>query len=414
MDVIDFTSAITKKPEQKYMQVPYGCTVHGAAEIAAVVEVLQTSTQMGKRVREMEHRVARLHAKKSGVMVNSGSSANYLAVEILNLPAGSEVITPALTFSTTVAPLIKNQLIPAFIDVEPETFNIDANLIESMLSSKTRAMMVPNLLGNLPDWQRLRELADHYQLVLIEDSADTLGAMFNNELVGRFSDISTTSFYGSHVINCAGNGGMLCLNDSKQVDRAKLLRSWGRSSSLYVESEAIENRFNISVDNIPYDRKFVFEAIGYNLEPSEMGAAFGLVQLDSLAENIQRRQQRFQQQFSFFQNSEQWFLLPKALPNSSTGWLAYPMIIRDEAPFARQDMQIYLEKRGIQTRTILAGNILRQPGFTRIPRKEASGGYPNADYVMRGGILLGCHHGLNDAMLAHIHEVFTDFSKLYK
>jgi CDP-6-deoxy-D-xylo-4-hexulose-3-dehydrase len=414
MDVIDLVPASLKKPEQKFMQVPYGCTVHGAAEIAAVVNVLQTSTQMGKHVRDMEKRVAQLVAKKFGVMVNSGSSANYLAVEILNLPAGTEVITPALTFSTTVAPLIKNQLIPAFIDVEPDTFNIDVAAVEAMITPKTRAMMVPNLLGNLPDWQRLRELADHYNLILIEDSADTLGAMSDGELVGRFSDITTTSFYGSHVVNCAGNGGMLCLNDSIQVERATLLRSWGRSSSLYVESEAIENRFNISVDNIPYDAKFVFEAIGYNLEPSEMGAAFGLVQLDSLSENIRRRQQRFQQQLAFFKNYQHWFILPKELPHSSTGWLAYPMIVRDEAPFSRQDMQIYLEKRGIQTRTVFTGNILRQPGFSRIPHKENSIGYANADYVMRGGILLGCHHGLNDAMLHHIHEVFNDFSKLYK
>jgi CDP-6-deoxy-D-xylo-4-hexulose-3-dehydrase len=416
MDVIDFATAtgVTKKPEQKYMQVPYGCTVHGAAEIAAVVAVLQTSTQMGKHVREMEQRVAQLVAKEQGVMVNSGSSANYLAVEILNLPAGSEVITPALTFSTTVAPLIKNHLVPAFVDVEPQTFNIDAKLIEPLLTSKTRAMMVPNLLGNLPDWQRLRELADHYKLALIEDSADTLGAMSNGSLVGRFSDITTTSFYGSHVINCAGNGGMLCLNDSTHANKARLLRSWGRSSSLFVESEAIENRFNINIDNIPYDAKFVFEAIGYNLEPSEMGAAFGLVQLDSLADNIKRRQHRFQQQLTFFKNYEHWFMLPKTLPNISTGWLAFPLIVRDEAPFARQDMQIYLEKRGIQTRTVFTGNILRQPGFSRIQCKESSAGYANADYVMRGGILLGCHHGLNDAMLAHIHEVFTDFTKLYK
>jgi CDP-6-deoxy-D-xylo-4-hexulose-3-dehydrase len=414
MEVIDFAQANTKKPEQKYMQVPYGCTVHGEAEIAAVVSVLQTSTQMGKHVREMEERIADIFVKKSGVMVNSGSSANYLAVEILNLPAGSEVITPALTFSTTVAPLIKNHLIPAFVDVEPATFNIDTKLIEAMITSKTRAMMIPNLLGNLPDWKHLRELADHYKLLLIEDSADTLGATQNGEYVGRFSDITTTSFYGSHVINCAGNGGMLCLNDAKQIERAKLLRSWGRSSSLYVESEAIENRFNINVDTIPYDAKFVFEAIGYNLEPSEMGAAFGLVQLQRLAENIARRQLRFQQQLDFFKNYEHWFVLPKTLPSTKTGWLAYPMIVRDEAPFARQDMQIYLEKRGIQTRTVFTGNILRQPGFARIQRKENAAGYANSDYVMRGGILLGCHHGLNDAMLAHIHDVFTDFSKLYK
>jgi CDP-4-dehydro-6-deoxyglucose reductase, E1 len=400
--------------KQKYLKVPYGCTVHGEAEIAAVVKVLQTSTQMGDNVRAMERRVATLCAKQHGVMLNSGSSANYLAIEIANLPAGSEVITPALTFSTTVAPLIKNNLVPAFVDVELDTFNINTNLIEAMITPQTRAMMVPNLLGNLPNWQALRELADHYQLMLIEDSADTLGAHFNGDLAGRYSDITTTSFYGSHVINCAGNGGMLCVNESEFAERAKLLRSWGRSSSLFVESEAIENRFNTTIDNIPYDAKFVFEAVGYNFEPSEMGAAFGLVQLDKLANNINCRQDYFQQQLNFFNQFSDWFVLPRQQPNSVSGWLAYPMIVRDAAPFNRRELQIYLEKCGIQTRTVLTGNILRQPGFANISHKATAAGYACADYVTRGGILLGCHHGMTADMLAHIHESFANFIEKFK
>ena len=396
------------------IQVPYGCTVHGEDEIAAVVAVLRSSTQMGKHVREMEQKIAALFAKKHGVMVNSGSSANYLATEILNLPAGSEVITPALTFSTTVAPLVKNGLIPAFVDVEADTFNIDADRIEAMITPATKAMMVPNLLGNLPDWKTLRALADEYQLLLIEDSADTLGATEQQLPVGRYSDITTTSFYGSHVINCAGNGGMLCVNTAALAEKAKLLRSWGRSSSLYVESEAIENRFNVQVDNIPYDAKFVFDTIGYNLEPSEMGAAFGLVQLQKLAANISLRQHYFQQQYAFFSQYAEWFILPRQLPETHTGWLAFPLIVRDSAPFKRTEMQIFLEKRRIQTRTIFTGNILRQPGFAKIRRKESRAGYPQADQVMRGGILLGCHHGMTELMMQHIHQSFEVLAKQYK
>ena len=411
LDTPAATSGVTTK--QKFMKVPYGCTVHGEEEIAAVVAVLRTSTQMGVNVREMERRVAALFAKQHGVMVNSGSSANYLAIELANLPPGSEVITPALTFSTTVAPLIKNNLVPAFVDVEQDTFNINANQIEAMITPKTRAMMIPNLLGNLPDWQRLRKLADQYNLLLIEDSADTLGALLKNECAGRFSDITTTSFYGSHVINCAGNGGMLCLNDDKFAERAKLLRSWGRSSSLFVESEAIENRFNTTIDNIPYDAKFVFEAIGYNFEPSEMGAAFGLVQLDKLPQNIKMRENYFQQQLQFFSQFSEWLILPKQQPHTVTGWLAYPMIVRDEAPFTRRDLQIYLEKCGIQTRTVLTGNILRQPGFAKINHKATADGYACADYVTRGGILLGCHHGMTPEMLAHIHQAFANFTETF-
>src|SRR5690606_7209119 len=165
----------------KSIPVPYGKSVHGEEEIAAVLHVLRTSTQMGEHVRKLEQEVAHLFHKKFGIMLNSGSSANYLAIEILDLPEGGEVITPALTFSTTVAPLIKNKLIPTFIDVAPGTFNIDANAVEAMISSKTVAMMIPNLLGNLPAWKHLREIADRHHLIIIEDSADTLGATISGE-----------------------------------------------------------------------------------------------------------------------------------------------------------------------------------------------------------------------------------------
>lgn len=411
MEALESAKAMKPVQEKNLMAVPYGCTVHGEEEIAAVVAVLRSSTQMGKHVREMEESVAKLFAKKQGVMVNSGSSANYLTTEILQLPVGSEVITPVLTFSTTVAPLIKNGLIPAFVDVEENTFNINAEQVEAMITPATRAMMVPNLLGNLPDWKKLRALADKYNLILIEDSADTLGATEQQLPIGRYSDITTTSFYGSHVINCAGNGGMLCVNSADLVEKAKLLRSWGRSSSLYIESEAIENRFNITVDTIPYDAKFVFETIGYNLEPSEMGAAFGLVQLQKLSANIALREKYFRQQYEFFSQYQDWFILPKQLENSRTGWLAFPLIVRDTAPFTRTEMQIFMEKRCIQTRTIFTGNILRQPGFKNIQRKESANGYPCADQVMRGGILLGCHHGLTDEMMQYVHQAFHDFAK---
>lgn len=401
------------KPQ--YPSVPYGKSVHGEEEIAAVVAALRTSTQMGKHVREMERRVADLYSKKHGIMVNSGSSANYLTVEILGLPAGSEVITPALTFSTTVAPQVKHHLVPAFVDVEPGTFNIDASKVEAMITPKTKAMLIPNLLGNLPDWRRLRELADQYKLIVIEDSCDTLGATIDGESVGKLTDISTTSFYGSHVINCAGNGGMLCVNEERLAGRAKLLRSWGRSSSLFNEadSEAVENRFNTKVGEIEYDAKFVFEAIGYNLEPSEIGAAFGLVQLDKLDKNIALREQAFAEHTQFFGNYQDWFILPKQQPATRTGWLAYALTIKDSAPFTRKALQTFLEKRNIQTRVVFTGNILRQPGFSHIERKEAEGGYPNTDQVMRGGMLIGCHHGLTPEMMAHIHQSFEDFAKQY-
>lgn len=399
--------------KHQFLHVPYGQTVHGEDEIAAVVSVLRTSTQMGKHVREMEEKVSRLFNKKYGIMVNSGSSANYLVFELLDLPPGSEVITPVLTFATTVAPIIKNKLVPAFIDVAPETFNIDINKIEEMVTEKTKAMMIPNLLGNLPDWKKLRELANRYHLILIEDSCDALGSSIDNLPVGRLTDISTTSFYGSHIINCAGNGGMLCVNDNKLAEKAKLLRSWGRSSSLFVESEAIENRFNVKIENIEYDAKFIFETIGYNFEPSELGAAFGLVQLKKLNENIIAREQAFKIHTEFFSQYQHWFILPKQLADSRTGWLAYPIIVNENAPFTRKELQIFLEKRNIQTRTVFTGNILYQPGFRTINCRKAQAGYQNADQVMRGGILIGCHHGLTKEMIQHMHESIREFLALY-
>ena len=220
-----------------YIKVPYGTTVHGEDEIAAVVNVLRTSTQMGKHVRGMEERVAALYNKKYGIMVNSGSSALYLAADLLDFEKGSEIITPALTFSTTVAPQVKKGWVPAFVDVAEGTYNIDVNKVEQMITPKTKAMIIPNLIGNLPDWKVLREIADKHNLFVLEDSCDTLGAEIDGASSGRFTDMSATSFYGSHVINCGGNGGMLCVNSDAFFDRGRLRRSWGRSSSRFVESE---------------------------------------------------------------------------------------------------------------------------------------------------------------------------------
>ena len=396
------------------MRVPYGQTVHGEEEIAAVVDVLRTSTQMGDRVRTFESRVADLFAKKHGVMVNSGSSALQLATEILDLSPGAEVITPVLTFATTVAPLIRAGLIPSFIDVEPDTFNIDVDQIEAAITSETRAIVVPSLIGNLPDWDRIAEIAKTHDLVVVEDSADTLGATLRGTSTGTRSDISTTSFYGSHVINCAGNGGMLCMNRDDWAEESRLLRSWGRSSSLFVDSENVENRFNVDVGGIPYDAKFVFSRIGHNMEPSEIGAAFGLVQLDRLAGNIAAREKNFARQLEFFSRYEQWFLLPRQQVDSVTGWLAFAVVVRDEAPFTRRELQIFLEQRGIQTRTVFTGNILRQPGFAGVERRESETGYPNADRVMRGGMLIGCHHGLDDAQIEYVQAQAAHFLDEYR
>ena len=394
----------------KNIRVPYGLSVHGKEEIDAVVNVLKTSTQMSKNVFSFEKKIAKLFNKNYGLMVNSGSSALMLAMEALNLPKGSEVITPALTFSTTVAYITRNKLIPVFVDVKEGTYCIDEDKIAKLITKKTKAIVAPHLMGNIVNWKKLSPLLKKKKIIIVEDSADTLGATYKNKSTGHYADISITSFYGSHIINCAGNGGMVCFNDKKQYIKAKLLRSWGRSSSLFDEnSEKIENRFNIKLDGIQYDKKFVFESIGHNLEPSELGAAFGLVQLKKLKFNLNARQKNFNIHSKFLKKYSKFFILPKQLPGSKSGWLAYPITIKEDAPFSRTEMQIFLEKKNIQTRVVFTGNIIRQPGFRNIKMKKNKDGYPEADKVMKNGILLACHHGLSKKMIEHIHKSIDEF-----
>tara|TARA_B110000261_G_scaffold156692_1_gene190895 strand:+ start:59 stop:1261 length:1203 start_codon:yes stop_codon:yes gene_type:complete len=397
------------------IKVSYAQTVYGKKEIDAVVKCLKESTQMGKYSSKFEKKISSLFDKKYGLYVNSGSSALYIGMEASNFPEGGEVITPALTFSTTIGCIVKSKLIPVFIDVGYNDYCIDVEAIEKNITSKTVAIVAPNLMGNICNWEKISEVADKYNLKVIEDSADTIGGTLNGKLSGSYCDWTITSFYGSHIINCAGNGGMLCMNDEKMIYDAKLLRSWGRSSSIFDEkSEEIENRFNVEVDGIPYDAKFIFEKIGYNLEGSEIGAAFGLAQLEDLSENIKTRQKNFQRQTVFFNKYKNFIVTPEQTKNSESAWLAYPIIIKEEAPFSRRDFQIYLEKRNIQTRTVFSGNITRQPGFKNIEMKISLDGLNNADNVMKGGVLLACHHGLTEEMLAHMHEVCETFLKKYQ
>ncbi len=401
---------------KEFIRVPYGSTVHGDEEIAAVVEVLNTTTQMSKNVLAFEEKIAASFNKKNGVMVNSGSSALYVLIEALNLPKGSEVITPALTFATTVGCLVKNDLIPHFVDVGVDTYCIDVEQLELAINENTSAIIAPDLMGNICEWEKIQEivLRKNKNIKIICDSADTLGASLLSKSTGSYCDAAITSFYGSHVINGAGNGGMLVTDSEEVFNKAKLLRSWGRSSSLFSESEAIENRFNIHLDGIQYDAKFVFEEIGYQLEPSEISAAFALVQFNKLDHNIKERQINFEKHTQFFQEYDEFFMLPKQNPNAETGWLAYPMIVKEESPFNRTELQIFLEKRNIQTRVVFTGNILRQPGYKDIDCIGKADDFVNADNVMRGGILLALHHGLTDEMIDHVHSSCEIFLQEFK
>jgi len=400
---------------KEFLRVPYGSTVHGKDEIDAVVEVLNTTTQMSKNVSLFEEKIAKSFEKSKAVMVNSGSSALYVLIEALNLPKGSEVITPALTFATTVGCLVKNDLIPHFVDVGLNTYCIDVDQLEKAINKNTSAIIAPDLMGNICEWEKINQIVKdkNQDIKIICDSADTLGAKLFGKSNGSYCDAAITSFYGSHVINGAGNGGMLVTNSNAVYEKARLLRSWGRSSSLFSDSEAIENRFNIDLDGLQYDAKFVFEEIGYQLEPSEISAAFALVQFKKLSENIKARQVNFDLHYEFLSNYDQYFDLPEQNPNAETGWLAFPAIIKDGSPFTRTDLQIFLEKRNIQTRVVFTGNILRQPGYKNIKCIGAADDFVNADRVMRGGILLALHHGLTNEMIDHVHHSISKFLKQF-
>lgn len=393
-------------------QISYGKAVYGKEEIKAVNNTLIKTTQMGKNVLLFEKKISNIFNKKYGVMTNSGSSALLISIDSLNLPENSEVITPCLTFATTVSAIIKNNLIPSFVDVNIDTLCIDESKIEKKITKKTSAILIPDLIGNIANWKTINILATKYNLKTIHDSADTLGALINGRSTGSYSDISITSFYGSHVITAAGNGGMICTNSKSLNDKMKLLRSWGRSSSIIDDSD-LKSRFNIKLDGIPYDKKFVFEEIGYQVEPSELSASFGLEQLKKLKENIKLRQKNFKEHMNFFSKYKDLIILPKQLTGSSTGWLAYPIILRENKKIKRQDLQIYLEKKNIQTRVIFTGNILRQPGFKNIKCKGNVNEFPNSDYIMKNGILIGCHHGLTNKQMHYMHKILSEYFKKF-
>ena len=269
--------------------------------------------------------------------------------------------------------------------------------------------MIPSLLGNIPDLVRLRKIADENNLIFIEDSADTLGATFNKIPTGKFSDISTTSFYGSHIITAAGEGGMICSNNKKWNEKCRILRGWGRTSAIN-ESEKLEDRFSTKLDDIPYDSKFIFEEMGYNFLPSEISAAFGLVQLKKLKIFAEIRKKNFNELNSFF-NSINFFETPKQLSNVETSWLAFPLTITSNAPFTRLEIVKHLESCGIQTRPVFSGNILRQPGFKNIKYKDLGKEYKVANNIMRNSFLIGCNHGLTKSHIAKIKQVFELFLK---
>ena len=359
----------------------------------------------------MEQRVAELFAKRRGIMVNSGSSALYLAIEVLNLDPGSEIITSPVTFSTDIAPMLKANIVPTFVDVTPDTFQIDTDAIEAMIGPKTRAILAPNLIGNAPDWDAIREVADCHNLFVIEDSCDALGLTLRGTPTGSRADISLTSFALSHIITAAGTGGMICFDDDDMADRALMLRRWGRRSELQLfgSKKGVEKRFFSTIDgDLEYDNMFIFDEIGWNFEPSELSAAFGLVQLDKLGDNLARRQRNFEIISSHFAKWPEFFTAARLTPHVETGWHMFPILINSPA-IRRAEFQQWMEGRGVDTRMVWTGNAARQPAFKNHPFRQPASGLPNADRVMEHGLILPNNHSLDDDDCNYIGECVSGF-----
>ena len=376
---------------KKVWYAPYKFESYGEEEIKAVEKALRDGwlAGFGPYTVEFEEKIAKEFGKKYGVFVNSGSSACLLALASLDLPKGSEVITPALTFSTTLAPILQLGHKPKFVDSELRTYVPSVPTIIRAISSYTKAIMMPNLIGNVLDWELLRselKRIGREDIYVIEDSADTI-------TYTPSTDVSTTSFYASHVITAGGMGGMVMFNDEKHMKRALMYRDWGRIGD---NSENMDERFAHDVDGIPYDYKFLYGVLGYNMKCAEANAAFGLVQLEKFQsyKEIRRKNiERYLERLSIIKE----IVLPddKFKPN----WLAIPLQTE-----RRLELLTYLEKQNIQTRVTFAGNVTRHPAY-----REYLQDFKIADEVMKNGFLLGAHHGMDTSDVDYVCDKIEEF-----
>jgi CDP-6-deoxy-D-xylo-4-hexulose-3-dehydrase len=357
---------------RKVWYAPNKFESYGEDEIKAVESCLRDGwlAGFGPRTVEFERRVSDLFGKKHGLFVNSGSSAVLLALASLDLKPGDEVVTPACGFSTTVGPIVQLGLTPVFCDAGLNQYVPNVDNINTAITEKTKCLLIPNLIGNVPDWKAIREAFP--DLILIEDSADTI-------IMNECTDISTTSFYASHVITAGGSGGMVMFNKEEHLKRAAMYRDWGRIGDNLEEPSA---RFNYSVDGIPYDWKFLYGVMGYNFKSSEMNAAFGLIQLDKLENFLHKRRCNIRRYLDNLKDTT-YYTLPDDSMNPN--WLAIPLQCPD-----RMELLTYLEENNVQTRVCFAGNITRHPAFSMYKKP-----FENSDTIMRNGFLLGAHHGMD-------------------
>ena len=410
-------------PEQQFVPgktlIPFAGRIFNEEEIVSLVDAsLDFWLTTGRYAEEFEKRFAAYMQQKYCMLVNSGSSANLIAVtaltsELLNerqLKPGDEIITVAAGFPTTVNPIVQNGLIPVFVDVELDTFNIKVSEVEKAISEKTKAIILAHTLGNPFDLDAITAIAKKHNLFLIEDCCDAVGSTYQGKQVGTFGDLATTSFYPAHHITM-GEGGSVLTNNPLLKRIATSLRDWGRDCFCEPgHDNTCGHRFQKQFGDLPegYDHKYVYSHIGYNLKVTDMQAAVGVAQLDKLPDFIEKRKKNFKILREELNQYKEYLILPEATPNSDPSWFGFPFNVRENNKFSRKDLAEYLENNKILTRQLFAGNITKQPAYKNI-KYRISGNLDNTDYIMRNTIFIGVYPGIDKVRMDYILSVFSNF-----
>ena len=399
--------------------VPVSGKVIDAADIGAVVEsALDGWFTTGRWAKEFEKKLARFIGVRSASLVNSGSSANLVALSALTSPKlgdralkpGDEVITVAAGFPTTVNPIFQNRCVPVFIDVSLPSYEIDVARLESARSEKTKAVMIAHTLGNVFDVDAVTAFCKKYDLWLVEDTCDALGSTWKGQKVGTFGDIATVSFYPAHHITMGEGGAVLTDKPALKV-LIESFRDWGRDCWC---EPGVDNtcgkRFDWQLGSLPcgYDHKYTYSHIGYNLKATDMQAALGVSQIGKLPEFVERRKQNFRYLRARLEPFADVLLLPEATPGADPSWFGFPLSVREDAPFKRDQLTRELEAKKIGTRLIFAGNLLRQPAYEGLEYRVV-GTMENTDFVMNQSFWIGTYPGLTTEMLDYIAETIAAF-----
>ncbi len=399
--------------------VPVSGKVIRADDMSAVVEsALDGWFTTGRWAKDFEKKLARFFGVRSASLVNSGSSANLVALSALTSPKlgdralkpGDEVITVAAGFPTTVNPIFQNRLVPVFVDVILPTYEIDVTKLEEARSEKTRAVMIAHTLGNVFNAGAVSEFCKRYNLWLVEDCCDALGATYNGQKVGTFGDIATVSFYPAHHITMGEGGAVLTNKPALQV-LIDSFRDWGRDCWC---EPGVDNtcgkRFDWQLGTLPcgYDHKYTYSHVGYNLKATDMQAALGVAQIAKLPEFIERRKANFAYLKEAMKPLEEFLQLPVAGENADPSWFGFPIGVKEDAPFTRDQLTKALEAKKIGTRLVFAGNLTRQPAYEGYEYRVV-GEMPNTDYVMNNVFWVGVFPGLTEEMLDYIVATATEF-----